>query len=55
MLLTDGQPNLQQSSNSTITNYVNANPSTWTNPGTGQVTNNWAVTGGYTYHSNRRP
>jgi hypothetical protein len=49
VLLTDGQPNLQQSSNSTITSYMNANPSTWTNPSTGQVTNNWAVTGGYTY------
>ena len=45
----------QQSSNTTITNYVNANPSTWTNPSTGQVTNNWSVTGGYTYRATGGP
>jgi hypothetical protein len=48
VLLTDGQPNLKTSSSTTITNYKNANPSTWTNPTTGQTIDNWAVTGSYT-------
>ena len=47
VLLTDGQPNLQQSSNSTITSYISANPSTFTNPSTGQTTNNWYTSGSY--------
>ena len=47
VLLTDGQPNLQQSTNTTISNYINANPNTWTNPTTGQTINNWTVTGSY--------
>ena len=47
VLLTDGQPNLKQSTNTTISNYVNANPNTWTNPTTGQTSNNWTVTGSY--------
>ncbi|MEN6449672.1 MAG: VWA domain-containing protein [Thermoguttaceae bacterium] len=48
VLLTDGQPNLKQSSSTTISSYKSANPSTWTNPVTGQVVNNWSVTGSYT-------
>ncbi len=47
ILLTDGQPNLQQSSNSTINTYIGANPSTFTNPSTGQTTNNWYTSGSY--------
>jgi hypothetical protein len=47
ILMTDGQPNLKQSSSSTISSYISANPNKWTNPNTGQVLNNWTVTGSY--------
>ena len=45
VLLTDGLPNLQQSSTTTINNYINANPRTYTNPTTGQTSNNWYTSG----------
>jgi hypothetical protein len=48
VLLTDGQPNLKQSSTSTISNYINGHPSNWTDPTTGQTVNNWAATGNFT-------
>ncbi|MCE5269362.1 MAG: VWA domain-containing protein [Planctomycetaceae bacterium] len=48
VLLTDGQPNLKQSSSTTISAYKSANPSTWTNPATGTTVNNWSATGSYT-------
>lgn len=48
VLLTDGQPNLKQSSTTTVSAYKAANPSTWTNPTTGVTVNNWSVTGSYT-------
>ncbi len=47
ILLTDGQPNLQQSSNATINSYISANASTFTNPSTGQTSNNWYTSGSY--------
>ncbi len=47
VLLTDGQPDLQQSSNSTVTQYISANASTFTNPSTGTTTNNWFTSGSY--------
>jgi Flp pilus assembly protein TadG len=47
VLLTDGQPNLQYSSNATISSYISANPSTFTNPSTGQTTSNWYTSGSY--------
>jgi Flp pilus assembly protein TadG len=47
VLLTDGQPNLQQSSNTTISQYITANPRPYTNPSTGQTTSNWFTSGSY--------
>jgi Flp pilus assembly protein TadG len=47
VLLTDGQPNLQQSSNTTITQYIGGHASTFTNPSTGLTTNNWYTSGSY--------
>ena len=54
VLLTDGQPNLKQSSSTTISNYVNANPNTWTNPTTGQTINT-GPSRAATRPSNKRP
>ena len=52
MLLTDGQPNLQVSSTATVNSYINATPSTYTNPSTGTTTNNWFTSGtGGTYYN----
>jgi Flp pilus assembly protein TadG len=52
VLLTDGQPNLKQSSGTTISNYINNHPSTWTNPITGQTVNNWVASGSYSTEKN---
>ncbi len=47
VLLTDGQPNLQQSSNTTISQYIGGHASTFTDPSTGKTTNNWYTSGSY--------
>lgn len=41
VLMTDGQPNLKQSTTTAINDYKTANPSTWTNPATGSTSSNW--------------
>jgi Flp pilus assembly protein TadG len=52
VLLTDGQPNLKQSSSTTVTNFVNNHPSSYTNPATGSTTNNWVSSGSYSAEKN---
>ena len=52
VLLTDGQPNLQVSSTTTVNSYKSGHPSSYTNPTTGGTTNNWftSSTGGTYYN-----
>jgi len=45
VLLTDGQPNDKRSTDTTVKNYVKANPSKWIDPKDGVEKSNW-VTGG---------
>ncbi len=54
VLLTDGMPNQKRSSlsSTTINNYKNSHPSTWTNPDTGQTVNNWFTGGDYYVEKN---
>lgn len=43
VFMTDGMPNLKISTNTAITNYIAAHPSTYTNPTTGVATSNWST------------
>jgi hypothetical protein len=52
VLLTDGQPNLKQSSNTTIDNYIAAHPSNYTVPNTGVTTNTWVTSGSFSAEKN---
>ncbi|RPI35456.1 MAG: VWA domain-containing protein, partial [Hyphomicrobiaceae bacterium] len=53
VLLTDGGANLMRPSPYVTTSMIDAEqndyPSGWTNPTTGQTTNNWSVSGSYAY------
>ena len=47
VLLTDGLPNLMQSSTATVNNYIGGNPANYTNPSTGQTSSDWYTSGTY--------
>jgi Flp pilus assembly protein TadG len=52
VLLTDGQPNLDQSASGTISSYITAHPSNYTVPSTGVTTNTWVTSGSYATEKN---
>lgn len=52
VLLTDGQPNLKQTATGTVSSYISAHTSTWTNPSTGTTINNWVTSGSYSNEKN---
>jgi Mg-chelatase subunit ChlD len=52
VFMTDGQPNLMQSSSATVSSYIGSNASVWTDPSSGATSNNWITSGSFATQMN---